>query len=336
MAEAVRQAIETGEHLAVQAGTGTGKSLAYLVPAVRHALTTGNTVVVATATIALQRQLIDRDLPRLSTALAPLLGREPSFAILKGRRNYLCLHRQRGGVAEDPQDALFDPADSVRSGGRPHLAPRTAGQAAARVGRGNHDRGPGRTGARRARGGLAPGLGERAGVHRRAALPVRLPLFRRAGQGCGGARRHRGDQPRAAGDRRHLRDRRAARARRSRRRRGARPSGPGHLGHDRGAVRSRRGHGRPPGRAADRVRRHRGRRFCRGRPAAPVGGRARHRPRRRARGPDGCAVRHAGRHADVRARRRRGVRGCGAGQRGVRGGGPAADGDRPDDPGLTG
>jgi ATP-dependent DNA helicase DinG len=112
MAEAVRQAIETGEHLAVQAGTGTGKSLAYLVPAVRHALTTGNTVVVATATIALQRQLIDRDLPRLATALTPVLDREPSFAILKGRRNYLCLHRQRGGVAEDPQDALFDPADT--------------------------------------------------------------------------------------------------------------------------------------------------------------------------------------------------------------------------------
>ena len=112
MAEAVRQAIETGEHLAVQAGTGTGKSLAYLVPAVRHALTTSRTVVVATATIALQRQLIDRDLPRLVTALAPLLDREPSFAILKGRRNYLCLHRERGGVADDPQDALFDPADA--------------------------------------------------------------------------------------------------------------------------------------------------------------------------------------------------------------------------------
>ena len=112
MAEAVRQAIETGEHLAVQAGTGTGKSLAYLVPAVRHALTTGSTVVVATATIALQRQLIDRDLPRLVTALAPLLDREPTFAILKGRRNYLCLHRQKGGVADEPQDALFDPADS--------------------------------------------------------------------------------------------------------------------------------------------------------------------------------------------------------------------------------
>ncbi len=118
MAEAVRRAIEIGEHLAVQAGTGTGKSLAYLVPAVRHAMTTGNTVVVATATIALQRQLIDRDLPRLATALKPLLAREPVFAILKGRRNYLCLHRERGGVAEDPQDALFDPvALSDQEGG---------------------------------------------------------------------------------------------------------------------------------------------------------------------------------------------------------------------------
>jgi ATP-dependent DNA helicase DinG len=112
MAEAVRHAFETGEHLAVQAGTGTGKSLAYLVPAVRHAVTTGSHIVVATATIALQNQLIDRDLPRLTAALAPLLEREPSFAILKGRRNYLCLNRQQGGVAEDPQDALWEPADT--------------------------------------------------------------------------------------------------------------------------------------------------------------------------------------------------------------------------------
>jgi ATP-dependent DNA helicase DinG len=119
MAEAVEQAIETGEHLAVQAGTGTGKSLAYLVPAIRHALTTRSTVVVATATIALQRQLIDRDLPRLITALAPLLGQEPSFAILKGRRNYLCLHRQRGGPADDPQDSLFEPVAPSDSAGGP-------------------------------------------------------------------------------------------------------------------------------------------------------------------------------------------------------------------------
>src|SRR5215813_4232442 len=96
MARAVARAIETGEHLAVQAGTGTGKSLAYLVPAVRHAIADNRgCVVISTATIALQRQLIDRDLPRLAESLKPLLGREPVFAILKGRRNYVCLHRLR-------------------------------------------------------------------------------------------------------------------------------------------------------------------------------------------------------------------------------------------------
>ena len=74
MAHAVAEAIETGEHLLVQAGTGTGKSLAYLVPAIQHAMASGRPVVVATATIALQGQIVDRDLPRLATALTPLLG----------------------------------------------------------------------------------------------------------------------------------------------------------------------------------------------------------------------------------------------------------------------
>ena len=111
MADAVWRAIGTGEHLAVQAGTGTGKSLAYLVPAAAHAIGRGSSVVVATATIALQRQLIDRDLPRLTSALAPRLGREPTFAILKGRRNYLCLHRLRTGPPDEPGETLFDPAD---------------------------------------------------------------------------------------------------------------------------------------------------------------------------------------------------------------------------------
>jgi ATP-dependent DNA helicase DinG len=110
MAEAVANSIRTGEHLAVQAGTGTGKSLAYLVPAIRHAVETENTVVVSTATIALQRQLVDRDLPRLAKTLEPLLEREPTFAILKGRRNYLCMHRIHTGAPEEPDDgALFDP-----------------------------------------------------------------------------------------------------------------------------------------------------------------------------------------------------------------------------------
>ncbi|MEV8191126.1 ATP-dependent DNA helicase [Rhodococcus pyridinivorans] len=109
MASAVAHSIDTGEHLAVQAGTGTGKSLAYLVPSIRYAVKTGRTVVVSTATIALQRQLVERDLPRLADALAGSLGRRPRFAILKGRGNYLCLNKIHTGLAEETPDAeLFD------------------------------------------------------------------------------------------------------------------------------------------------------------------------------------------------------------------------------------
>ena len=139
MAQAVRKAIVSGEHVAVQAGTGTGKSLAYLVPAIHHAMAKGSTVVVSTATIALQRQLVDRDLPRLAKALKPLLGRAPTFAILKGRRNYLCLNKLHGGDETDPGDELFDPfaisamgrqikrlhewADTTGTGDRDELVP---------------------------------------------------------------------------------------------------------------------------------------------------------------------------------------------------------------------
>ncbi|MFX1760833.1 ATP-dependent DNA helicase [Rhodococcus sp. As11] len=109
MASAVAHSIDTGEHLAVQAGTGTGKSLAYLVPSIRYAVKTGRTVVVSTATIALQRQLVERDLPRLADALTGSLGRRPRFAILKGRGNYLCLNKIHTGLAEETPDAeLFD------------------------------------------------------------------------------------------------------------------------------------------------------------------------------------------------------------------------------------
>ncbi|MGB6182174.1 MAG: ATP-dependent DNA helicase, partial [Rhodococcus sp. (in: high G+C Gram-positive bacteria)] len=108
MASAVAHSIDTGEHLAVQAGTGTGKSLAYLVPSLRHAVSSGKTVVVSTATIALQRQLVDRDLPRLSKALTTALDHEPQFAILKGRGNYLCLNKLHGAPSEAPEDELFD------------------------------------------------------------------------------------------------------------------------------------------------------------------------------------------------------------------------------------
>ncbi|OBE97539.1 ATP-dependent helicase [Mycolicibacterium elephantis] len=113
MAEAVARAFETGEHLAVQAGTGTGKSLAYLVPAIARALEIDEPVVVSTATIALQRQLVDRDLPRLAESLAENLPRTPAFALLKGRGNYLCLNKIHNGAAAEPddrpQEELFEP-----------------------------------------------------------------------------------------------------------------------------------------------------------------------------------------------------------------------------------
>lgn len=109
MANAVTTALESQRHLAVQAGTGTGKSLAYLVPAIRHAQATGGTVVISTATIALQRQLIERDLPRLADALEPLLQRRPTFAIQKGRNNYVCLHKL--SLPSDVPEALIEEDD---------------------------------------------------------------------------------------------------------------------------------------------------------------------------------------------------------------------------------
>jgi ATP-dependent DNA helicase DinG len=109
MAEAVAAAVESDEQLLVQAGTGTGKSLAYLVPALAH----GDRVVVATATLALQRQLVERDLPRMVDALHPLLRRRPQFAMLKGRSNYLCLHRVHEGAPSDEGEGLFDPAEAL-------------------------------------------------------------------------------------------------------------------------------------------------------------------------------------------------------------------------------
>ncbi|WP_205844308.1 ATP-dependent DNA helicase [Mycolicibacterium sp. GF69] len=113
MARAVANAFDTGEHLAVQAGTGTGKSLAYLVPAIARAVDTDEPVVVSTATIALQRQLVDRDLPRLADSLTGELSRTPEFALLKGRGNYLCLNKIHNGAATEsedrPQEELFEP-----------------------------------------------------------------------------------------------------------------------------------------------------------------------------------------------------------------------------------
>lgn len=116
MATAVARAIETEEHLLVQAGTGTGKSLAYLVPAVEHAQRVGKPAVVATATLALQGQIVDRDMPRLADALTPHLKRRPTYAIVKGRRNYVCKHKIEGGFPDD-EDGLFDVGEADAQAG---------------------------------------------------------------------------------------------------------------------------------------------------------------------------------------------------------------------------
>jgi ATP-dependent DNA helicase DinG len=105
MAKAVGSALSDRRHLVVQAGTGTGKSLAYLVPALLH----DQRVVVATATLTLQHQLVERDLPRLVEAVAAAHPEvDTSYAVLKGRSNYACLHRVREGAPDDDQGALVE------------------------------------------------------------------------------------------------------------------------------------------------------------------------------------------------------------------------------------
>lgn len=98
MAKAVARHVAEGVHLMVEAGTGVGKSFAYLVPALVAAMEAGQKVVVSTYTISLQEQLLHHDVPRLSACL----GREVKAVLVKGRSNYLCrkrlaLARRMGG-----------------------------------------------------------------------------------------------------------------------------------------------------------------------------------------------------------------------------------------------
>ncbi|MDD2773431.1 MAG: helicase C-terminal domain-containing protein [Elusimicrobiales bacterium] len=107
MARAVAHSLETGNHLAVEAGTGVGKSLAYLAAASLWALKRGKRVAVATHTKALQEQLVKKDIPGLSKALADL-GLEIKAALLMGSENYLCLRRL--DIARRRRAGLFDGA----------------------------------------------------------------------------------------------------------------------------------------------------------------------------------------------------------------------------------
>jgi len=107
MARATALALESGQHLLVQAGTGVGKSLAYLVPALVHAVKTNQPVLVATATLALQRQIMEKDLPLALDAVKDQLERPPKAALLMGRANYLCRSKVAGDYPSD-QESLFD------------------------------------------------------------------------------------------------------------------------------------------------------------------------------------------------------------------------------------
>ena len=114
MAEAVGTAIKQRRHLIVQAGTGTGKSLAYLVPA----LALGQRVVVSTATKALQDQLAHRDLPQLSRSL----GARFRYAVLKGRSNYVCRQRVEE-LSGGSEQLLLGPDDGFGAPGSSGLGP---------------------------------------------------------------------------------------------------------------------------------------------------------------------------------------------------------------------
>jgi len=124
LADAVSRALTERRHLLAEAGTGTGKSLAYLVPA----LDSGQRVVVATATKALQEQLLTKDVPLAAAAL----GRDVNVVVLKGRQNYLCRNRLQGfallggSLFARPEDGrAFDSIrpwiDSTETGDRAEL-----------------------------------------------------------------------------------------------------------------------------------------------------------------------------------------------------------------------
>src|SRR5947208_2603288 len=106
MAVAVAKALENGEHLTVEAGTGVGKSLAYLVPSILFAVARSKKAIISTHTINLQEQLTEKDLPMLERVLGSLP--EPvkfSFTMLKGRQNYLCTRRLNKAMQQS--DSLF-------------------------------------------------------------------------------------------------------------------------------------------------------------------------------------------------------------------------------------
>src|SRR5712691_5603617 len=112
MARAVMRAFEERRHLIVEAGTGTGKTLAYLVPAIAAALGGRGRVIISTGTKNLQEQLMEKDIPFLQG----VLPKKFSAAYMKGRSNYACLHRIKNAENTPILDGLDerDYFDEVR------------------------------------------------------------------------------------------------------------------------------------------------------------------------------------------------------------------------------
>ena len=115
MVAAVADSLEEGTHLLVQAGTGTGKSLGYLAPALARIVERGEVIVVATATLALQAQLAGSDIPAALDAVEHVAGQRPRACVLKGRNNYACLFRARDGSTESGQGTLLGTAELSES-----------------------------------------------------------------------------------------------------------------------------------------------------------------------------------------------------------------------------
>lgn len=109
MARKVGEALDQGAHLLVQAGTGTGKSLGYLVPAMMWAVEEDKPVIVSTATLALQKQITAQDAPRVCEQLADRYQKKPVVKVLKGWNNYVCLRKAMGGYPEE--DTLMSRAE---------------------------------------------------------------------------------------------------------------------------------------------------------------------------------------------------------------------------------
>ena len=196
MVRQVVDAIETGDHLLVQAGTGTGKSLAYLIPLIAHALDSDKPSLVSTATLALQAQIVGRDLPRLLEDHQPAAGTAGQGGPGQGPRATTSAGTSSGAVSprRSPPKASCSPW--ARTPAWPHFAAAVGGPSsqlgkevvrlrewAEETATGDRDElMPGVT-----RPGLAAGLGHLDGVPRRAEMPARGGMLQRTGPAERGA-----------------------------------------------------------------------------------------------------------------------------------------------------